>query len=294
MATFTSRLGLRKPVDADDVNVNTDLGVNFDKIDTVISFTTCTSTTRPSTPFTGQGIWETDTGLMLVSNGTLPASGSWDARPFHGVEVCTSTTRPAAKKGLVAWESDTGALLVSNGSAPASASWVPLGRRQCTSSTRPSSPYLYQQIYETDTNLSRMWDGSGWRAQSPRIFDVVCTSNFDLPTTSTDVAGATVTFTTVRPGAVARIRGTFDFELISTGTGYCHGNCYVDGVIAAGNREAIFSGSATMRFPGSQQWLATLDTAGSHTIKLRGHKDVNGGQARFYSTHTSLQVELWD
>jgi hypothetical protein len=32
----------------------------------------------------------------------------------------------------------------------------------CTSSTRPASPYDGQVIYETDTDIAAVWDGSGW------------------------------------------------------------------------------------------------------------------------------------
>ena len=37
----------------------------------------------------------------------------------------------------------------------------------CTSSTRPASPFAGQQIYETDTGYSRVYDGSLWRQTSP-------------------------------------------------------------------------------------------------------------------------------
>jgi hypothetical protein len=33
----------------------------------------------------------------------------------------------------------------------------------CTSSTRPTAPYEGQQIYETDTDLLRIWNGSAWK-----------------------------------------------------------------------------------------------------------------------------------
>lgn len=33
----------------------------------------------------------------------------------------------------------------------------------CTSSTQPASPYEGQVIYETDTDLLRIWNGSAWR-----------------------------------------------------------------------------------------------------------------------------------
>jgi hypothetical protein len=41
-----------------------------------------------------------------------------------------------------------------------------LGAKVCTSTTRPSSPYQGQTIYETDTRLLRFWDGSAWQIKS--------------------------------------------------------------------------------------------------------------------------------
>ncbi len=32
----------------------------------------------------------------------------------------------------------------------------------CTSSTRPAAPYVGQFIYETDTQLLKVWLGTGW------------------------------------------------------------------------------------------------------------------------------------
>ncbi len=77
MATTTTRLALRKPAGSDLVNVSTDLDANYDAIDTAAGFTDCTSSTRPSAPFRGQGIRESDTTALLVSNGSSPASASW-------------------------------------------------------------------------------------------------------------------------------------------------------------------------------------------------------------------------
>ena len=68
----TARLALQKPnsdpVTGDPVDI-TVLNANFDKLDSAVSATPCTSDTRPS-PFTGQIIAETDTGDVLLWDGS--------------------------------------------------------------------------------------------------------------------------------------------------------------------------------------------------------------------------------
>lgn len=77
--TPTSRLGLYKslPDCSELVNYTQDLGQNWDKIDLAAGFQACTSTTRPSTPYSGKAIRETDTARTYVHNGSSPASGGW-------------------------------------------------------------------------------------------------------------------------------------------------------------------------------------------------------------------------
>lgn len=76
MSTTTTRLGLVKETTAENYSVAT-VNNNSDKVDAAAGFEACTSSTRPSAPFNGKGIRETDTGSMLYSNGSSPASGSW-------------------------------------------------------------------------------------------------------------------------------------------------------------------------------------------------------------------------
>lgn len=60
------------------VNYSQDLGQNWDKVDAAIGFAPCTSSTRPSTPYQGKGIMQTDTAYSTyVHNGTSPASAGW-------------------------------------------------------------------------------------------------------------------------------------------------------------------------------------------------------------------------
>lgn len=80
MSTTTTRLGLYKPASdgSELVNVVTDLNNNLDAIDLAIGSRIVTSSTRPSSPYGGQHILESDTTYRsYVHNGTAPASGGW-------------------------------------------------------------------------------------------------------------------------------------------------------------------------------------------------------------------------
>ena len=60
----------------------------------------------------------------------------------------------------------------------------------CTSSTRPTAPYEGQMIYETDTDMVALWNGTAWRyiaATTPTQGSIlqVVTGNTSTPVTST-------------------------------------------------------------------------------------------------------------
>lgn len=73
MATSTTKLGLSKPAGTDAVDIAV-LNANSDKIDNASGTFICTSTTRPSTPYNGQTIYETDTESIQIY---LAASSTW-------------------------------------------------------------------------------------------------------------------------------------------------------------------------------------------------------------------------
>lgn len=76
----TSRLALYKSKSdgSELVNYTTDLGQNWDKVDAAAGFQVVTSSTRPSSPYPGKPITESDTSYRsYFSNGTAPASASW-------------------------------------------------------------------------------------------------------------------------------------------------------------------------------------------------------------------------
>jgi len=76
----TTRLALYKSKSdgSELVSYTQDIGQNLDKLDAAAGFQIVTSTTRPSAPYSGKPIAESDTSYRTYfSNGTAPASASW-------------------------------------------------------------------------------------------------------------------------------------------------------------------------------------------------------------------------
>jgi len=95
MSTNTPKLNLIKP-DFNDVVDITDLNSNADDIDAAVGATIVTSTTRPTAPWTGQIIYETNTDKALVWDGT-----AWELtgkQPIQDLTNVTITTPSAGQK----------------------------------------------------------------------------------------------------------------------------------------------------------------------------------------------------
>lgn len=75
----------------------------------------------------------------------------------------------------------------------------------CTSTNRPTTPYDGMMIYETDTNLVRIWNGTAWKTlaysdyTSGSVLQVVSATKTDTQTfttaTYTDITGLSVSIT---------------------------------------------------------------------------------------------------
>lgn len=78
-ATISSKLGLTVPTPGTGelVSLANHINGNQGKLEAAIGAGTCTSATRPSSPFAGQFIRESDTGRLYVHNGSTPASAGW-------------------------------------------------------------------------------------------------------------------------------------------------------------------------------------------------------------------------
>ena len=71
MGTSTAKLKLYKPATTGEaVSVQAAINDNMDKLESLLPFTICTSGARPASPFQGQTIYETDTGLVYFWTGS--------------------------------------------------------------------------------------------------------------------------------------------------------------------------------------------------------------------------------
>lgn len=113
--SLTSRLGLIKPNPGtgEAVNIATHLNANWDKIDNTIGATAGTSTARPSAPFDGQIVRESDTRRAYVWNAT---QGTWDQLFVNN----GTGTFSAAGNVTVSGSLTANGSLVANGSLTAS------------------------------------------------------------------------------------------------------------------------------------------------------------------------------
>ena len=170
----------------------------------------CASTTRPSSPFEGQEIYETDTQKTLVYSGTAwVETNDLDYSP--SATVCTSSTRPTTGlfEGQRIYETDTNKEFTYSGSG-----WVQTNQWSTTSGVTdvnnlivPPSASIYRTnnltSYTSDTNIAfetEDWDTDGMvdlGAQSTRI--TIQTAGLYLITARIRPSGsATITRTLVK------------------------------------------------------------------------------------------------
>lgn len=117
-----------------------------------------------------------------------------------------------------------------------------------------------QKLSATDlnTNMTKLLSARG------------TTASATVTTTVADLSGCTLTFTTAEVNTIVLVTGVFDAQ-INGATDIFSGILDVDG--SSQSNTAILNG--TVRATVTQQWLITLATAASHTLKLRVQKTNN-------------------
>lgn len=229
--TTTLNIGLLVADPNDVVNYTNHIGNNWSVVDGLMGAVDCTSTARPTNTYKGQIVFEHDTGRYAQNTGTK-ASPVW-TYVSHQALSCTSSARPSSgvTAGMLAYETDTQLVRIRGTSSwlgellsctvstlPADplagdvvylsdkeclarytgSQWHTTGVVICTSSTHPTSSgitlYAGMSLYETDTNLSAVYNGSNWFYPAQQI---AATQVITTNTASVTFSGIPSAYTTV-------------------------------------------------------------------------------------------------
>jgi hypothetical protein len=154
--TLTANIGLLVADPNDVVTYTTHIGNNLTKVDTFLGAVDCLSTTRPTTTYKGQIIFEEDSQRYAQNTGTS-ASPNW-LYMSHQALSATSSSRPTSglTAGELIYESDN-TLVRPRGSGL----WLP-NVASCTSGARPANPVAGDLLTESNTHRLIQWTGSAW------------------------------------------------------------------------------------------------------------------------------------
>ena len=167
---------------------------------------------------------------------------------------------------------------------------VTTGTIICTSSTRPASPFEGQQIYETDTDLEYVYNGSSWvppTSVTPSI------SNYWSSISATGFSQATVagTPTTVEhdSGDISFDTSTGEYTLPSDGLYMAHFHCAPTSG-APFPMTIVLERTGTMEHPRIAQSADGVGWASYTSINATGIVIANGDRkmrARIFSNNTA-------
>lgn len=177
----------------------------------------------------------------------------------------------------------------------------------CLSTTRPAAPYDGQMIYETDTNLVRIWNGSAWKTLSYsdytsgsviQVASATKTDTFSTTSTSfTDVTGLSVSITPVSTSSKVLVIATISGISTNNADGGSSGYVIVRGSTIIAQNTSLsqdLAGQLSNRFIGSTAFTVNhattfldspattsattykiqVQTQGSNTLYI--NRDVDG------------------
>lgn len=124
----------------------------------------------------------------------------------------------------------------------------------------------------------------------PTPYSKASTAVLPASSTTVDVPGATITFTTETDGAEAQCVWFMDCDLTGATTTLGSSRLLLDGVTPSDNFAVFTAEVATDRASIGNLHKFTIPTAGSHTIKMQGTTPANY-QLNIY---TGLQVTVYE
>ena len=161
----------------------------------------------------------------------------------------------------------------------------------CTSTTRPTTPYTGQIIYETDTGFLRVWDGANWdylsqkrdATQFPRgvVGYAQRTSSFAVNTTLSDVTGLSTTFT-AEAGRLYKVTYSIPSAILQTNAPSRLTIQTTDASNAILDQAYWYFTSVNLDIAWTRQTIHGF-SSGSQTIKLRTLFDIGSGTGQLYS-----------
>ncbi|MFI8817452.1 MULTISPECIES: hypothetical protein [unclassified Streptomyces] len=135
----------------------------------------------------------------------------------------------------------------------------------------------------------------------PRPYYQQAGSGTDLSTTAfVDIAGCSVSVSTLAPGALYTVHANFSFDTITAVASgpYTRGALSVDGVIQSGEArwsEGTTGSDGSDYSMNSKSWSGTLATAGAHTLKLVGAlNSATGGPVIASTGFTDVTVVIYE
>lgn len=161
---------------------------------------------------------------------------------------------------------------------------VTTGTIICTSSTRPASPFVGQQIYETDTKKKWTYDGAAWYTEGLQYEANVAVQQ--SITTNADVTGMT-TGSSFSAVSGRKYRATF----------YCP---QASGTSGERMRVTILTGASVIQTAYTNltsygvpiYMVATFTGSGATTVKVQAFRDQGTNTALLYADSTSLMKLL--
>ena len=157
--TNTPNILLLLPDLGDTFNFSLHVENNFSTIDSLMGMVQCTTTTRPSNTYAGQGVYETDSKRYAQNTGSK-ATPTWTYMS-HAALAVTAATHPTSglSIGELIYETDSTRFQIYNGT-----SWEQKAYSNfvCTSSAHPASPFTGLEIIETDTGLNAVYSGAAY------------------------------------------------------------------------------------------------------------------------------------